>query len=89
MMVAACLSLSLPGQDVLDAVYDESEPVPFEVIATSSMVVPFVTAQAELSFSQIEVEVPSLLLYGRVGDVDAESPADAQTSLTLHCPLLC
>lgn len=40
MLFSLGLSLSLPAEDVLDAVYDESEAVPYEVTPVFSIAAP-------------------------------------------------
>ena len=45
MILALGASLGLPAMDVLDAVYDESEAVPFEAAPSSSIVLSLVDVQ--------------------------------------------
>lgn len=92
MMVAVCLSLGLPAADVLDAVYDESESVPYEVTPLLSSAVRTVavpTTQAPLRALHLEDGVPSPFSPPRVRGTDAHRSANARTSLALLCTLLC
>lgn len=52
MIFTVCLSVGLPAEDVLDAVYDELEALPYEGTPLFSVVVPLTSARsakAELS----------------------------------------
>jgi len=92
MTLTVCLSLGLPAEDVLDAVYDESEALPYEVIPLFSIAVRPVaarTAQTPLSSLHLKFGAPSPFLPARVRDTDANRSADARISLALLCTLLC
>jgi hypothetical protein len=45
MILTLGVSLSLPAEDVLDAIYDESEALPYEGASSFSIVLPKVAAQ--------------------------------------------
>jgi hypothetical protein len=86
------VSLGLPAVDVLDAVYDESEAVPYEVVPLPSMAAQPAaarTTQATLSSLHLKPNVSSPLPPARVRDTDANRSADARISLALLCALLC
>jgi len=93
MIFAAFLSLGLPAQDVLDAVYDEVEPVPFEVTPLFSVaavrpaVVPII--QARLSSFHLKLSAPSPFPTARVQNTDANRSADPRALSALLCILLC
>lgn len=93
MVLSVCLSLGLPAEDVLDAVYDESEPLPYEVSPLFSIAVRPVaaprTALAPLSSLQLGAGARSPFIPARVRDTDAHRCADARISLALLCTLLC
>jgi hypothetical protein len=92
MIVTVCLSLGLPAEDVLDAVYDESEALPYEVIPLFSIALrpaAFRTTQAPLNFLDLKSGVPSPYLPARVRDKDATQSANTRVSLALLCTLLC
>jgi hypothetical protein len=92
MLLSMGLSLSLPAEDVLDAVYDESETLPCESPPLFSiMLSPVVatTTQFPLSSSHPKPGAPLLLVRARVRDTNANRPADAEVSLALLCTLLC
>ncbi len=92
MVLALGVSLGLPAEDVLDTVYDESEPLPFEMIPpVANVVLPVtaVTTQAQLSSLRLKVCAPSPLQLARFRDTDANRPTDTGISLALLCTLLC
>jgi hypothetical protein len=92
MILTVGLSLGLPAEDVLDAVYDESEAVPYEVIPLFSVALrPLAarTTQSPLNSLHLKAGVPSLFLPARVRDADARRAAGARVSLALLCTLLC
>jgi hypothetical protein len=91
MIFTACLSLGLPAEDVLDAVYDELEVLPYEVIPLSISVPPMAarTTQAPLSSLHHKPCAPSLFAPARTRDADANRSADARTLAALLCILLC
>jgi hypothetical protein len=92
MVLALGVSLRLPAEDVLDAVYDESEAVPYEVIAPVSIVVSPLstrtTQAAPISLHQ-KLGVPSRFSSARVSDTGAKGVTDTRISLALLCTLLC
>ena len=92
MILAACLSLGLPAEDVLDAVYDELEAVPYEVTPLLSVAVRPVaarTAQAPLSSLNFKPAGPSPFPAARIRDTHANRSVDARISLALLRTLLC
>ena len=92
MVLTIGMSLALPAEDVLDAVYDESETLPCEVIPLFSIAlwpVAVRKTQAPLSFLHLRAGVPSSSTPARVRDTDAKRSAGVQVSLTLLCTLLC
>jgi hypothetical protein len=86
------VSLGLPAEDVLDAVYNESEAVPYEVIPLVSIVVSPLLARstqaAPNSFDQ-KLGVPSRFSSARARDTEAHRSADARALSALLCILLC
>jgi hypothetical protein len=92
MILTLGLSLGLPAEDVLDAVYDESEALPCEGTPLFSIVRPPVaarTTQAPLSSLHPKPGAPFLFARVRVRDTDAHRSADARVSLALLRTLLC
>jgi hypothetical protein len=92
MILTLGVSLSLPAEDVLDAVYDESEPLPYEVITPASIVVAPVTAgrtQAVANSVWQKPGIPSRFSSGRVHDTDAHRSANKRALSVLLCVLLC
>jgi hypothetical protein len=92
MVLALGVSLGLPAEDVLDAVYDESETLPCEVIPLFSIVVPLVAARttlAVLSSLHHKLGAAPLFTPARVRDNEAKGATDPQISLALLCTLLC
>ncbi len=92
MVLTLGLCLGLPAEDVLDAVCDESESVPSEVIPVPSRMVPTVAdtrIQSLLRPSHPELNVRLLAVRARVRNVDANRPADAESRLALLCAFLC
>jgi hypothetical protein len=92
MVLTVFLSLSLPAEDVLDAVYDESESVPYEVTPLFSVGLRGVaarTTQAPLSSLHLRAAAPSPFTPVRVCDRGANRSLDARISLALLCTLLC
>ena len=91
MVLTLGVCLGLPAEDVLDAVYDESESVPCEVILLPPRMMPTVAAgriQSLLSPSHPELNVPLLAVRACVRDADANRSADAESRLALLCTLL-
>ena len=92
MILTLGVSLGLPAEDVLDAVYDESEALPCEGTPLFSTVLSPVatrTTQAPLSSLTPKPGAPLLLVRARLRDTDAHRSADARVSLALLCTLLC
>jgi hypothetical protein len=92
MILTLGVSLSLPAEDVLDAVYDESEPLPYEVIPPVSIVVAPVTAgptQGVADSVWQEPGIPSRFSSARVRDTDAHRSTDKRALSVLLCVLLC
>ncbi len=90
MILTVFLSLGLPAEDVLDAVYDESESVPYEVTPQFSIVVRPVAAQttlAPVSSLHPKLGAPSPFTPARVRDTDAHRSAGVRISLALLCTL--
>lgn len=90
MILTLGVSLGLPAEDVLDSVYDESEPLPCEgtplfsiVLSPAARITP-----AHLSSSHLKPGAP-LLLVPRVLDADANRFSTAAVSLAVLCTLLC
>jgi hypothetical protein len=92
MILTLGMSLGLPAVDVLDAVYDESEALPFEAIPQFSIVLLPVatrTTHAPLSSLRLKLSAPSPFPSARVRDTDANRHADARISFALLRTLLC
>lgn len=76
MIFALGVSLSLPAEDVLDGVYDESEAVPYEVIPGLSVVLAqTLAATAEVQRSHISV--PSIESPTKCCRLRSENNAEA------------
>ena len=91
MLLAVGLSLGLPAEDVLDAVYDEAETLPYEVIPLFSAAMRPVavrTTQAPVSSLHLKAGVRSLFLPARARS-EAHRFADAPALSALLCILLC
>jgi hypothetical protein len=92
MFLALGVSLGLPAEDVMDAVYDESEAVPYEVIppgSISSSPLFARTTQAAPSSLRQKLRVPSPFSSACVSDTETNGATDARVSLSLLCTLLC
>ncbi len=92
MLLTLGVSLGLPAEDVLDAVYDESEPLPYEVIPRVAIVVAPETAgttQEVPNSLQQKLGVPSRFYSAPVRDSDAHRSADRRALSVLVCVLLC
>jgi hypothetical protein len=92
MILTIGLSLGLPAEDVLDAVYDESEALPYEVVPLFSIAlraVAFRTTQESVSSLNLRARVPFSLASAHVREMDARRFANGQVSLALLCTLLC
>jgi hypothetical protein len=57
-IVALGVSLGLPAEDVLEVVYDESEPMPYEAIVGFSVVLP--QTSAPIAKASTESPVPRI-----------------------------
>ena len=92
MLLTLGISLGLPAEDVLDAVYDESEALPSEGTPLFSIVLSPVAArrtQVPLSSLHRLPSAPSPFTLVSVRDADTHRSSDARTSLALLCTLLC
>ena len=92
MVLTLGVSLGLPAEDVLDAIYDESEAVPFEVITQASIVVSPLSAkktQALQNSLDQKLAVSSRFSSVPVSDTEAKGATDTPISLSLLCTLLC
>jgi hypothetical protein len=92
MILTVFVSLGFPAEDVLDAVYDESEAVPYEVTPLFSVALRPVSArttQTPLSSLQLKPGTQSPFVPARVRDTDANRFDDARIRLALLCTLLC
>jgi hypothetical protein len=92
MILTLGMSLGLPAEDVLDAVYDESEALPCEGTPSFSITLSPVdaqTTQSPLSSFHPKPATPLLLARVRVRDNDTHRFADVRASLALRCTLLC
>jgi hypothetical protein len=90
MLLSLGVSLGLPAEDILDAVYDESETSPCEGRPLFS-IVPSATRRPQEPLSSLHPRLgaPSLFAPGRVSDTDAKRATDKRISLALLCTLLC
>ena len=92
MVLAVSVTLGLPAEDVLDAVYDESEAVPYEFIPLESISSSPLSArsiQTAPNSLQRKVGDPSRFSSAGVRVSDDHHPPDARVSLALLCMLLC
>ncbi len=92
MVLTLGVSLGLPAEDVLDAVYDESEAVPCAVVPLASIVVSPLSAkstQAAPNSLHQKLSVQPQFSSARVSDTEAKGATDSRISLALHCTLLC
>ncbi len=86
------LSLGLPAEDVLDAVYDECECVPYEVTPLYSIVAQRMAAhtiEGLPSALPLRPSAPPPFPSVPVREADANRSTDARISLALLCTLLC
>ena len=89
MILALGVSLDLPAQDVLDAVYDEYEPLPYEQNPPVAKVItplPAATTQDAPNFLHQKPDSPSRLFSG---GTDAHRPAKIRDQSILLFVLLC
>lgn len=92
MILTLGVSLGLPAEDVLDAVYDESEALPCEGTSSFSITLSPVdarTSQSPLSSLQHKPGAPLLPARARFRDTDTHRFADVRAFLALLCTLLC
>ena len=92
MLLSLGLSLGLPAEDVLDAVYDECECLPYEVTPLCSIIAPRITARSIpglLSPLPLNPRAPSPFLSVPVREAAANPSTGARFSLALLCTLLC
>jgi hypothetical protein len=92
MFLTLGVSLGLPAEDVMDALYDESEAAPSEVIplgSNSSSPLSTTTTHATPNSLHHKLGLPSRFSSARVSGTDADQSADARVSLALLCTLLC
>ena len=86
------VSLGLPAEDVLDAVYDESESLLYEAVPLLSIAVSPLSARTTQtginSFHQ-KLGVASRFSSARFRDNEAKRATDARISLALLCTLRC
>jgi hypothetical protein len=92
MVLTLGMFVGLPAEDVLDAVYDESEAVPYEVITPVLIVVSPLSARTTQvvpdSLDQ-KKSVPPRFSSARVRNTEVKGATGTRTSLALHCTLLC
>jgi hypothetical protein len=93
MVLTLGVSLGLPAEDVLDAVYDESEALPYECVSLLPIATPLRaarTTQAVPNSLHHKLGAPSPFSSARVRDNAANRPTDTRIiSLALLCTLLC
>jgi hypothetical protein len=92
MVLALGVSLGLPAEDILDATYDESEAMPYEVIPPASIVGSPLSARTTKAVPDSldqKLGVPSRFPSARARDTDAHRAASLRVSLALLCTLLC
>ena len=92
MLLALSVSLGLSAEDVFDAVYDESEAVPFEVISLASILVSPLSARTTQAVSNSlhpKLGVRSRLCSARVRGTDAHRSAERRNRSVLVCVFLC
>lgn len=92
MVLTVGMFVSLPVEDVLDAVYDECEPVPCEVIPQMSTATPLSPASGTqmrpLLFPRKRV-VRSLFSPAQIRNTHAPRSADTRALSELLCVLIC
>jgi hypothetical protein len=92
MLLGMGLYLGLPAEDVLDAVYDESEALPCEDAPLFSIVMSPLAAsrtQAPLSALHRVPGAPSTFALVSLRHAGIQQSAAVRTSLALLCALLC
>ena len=88
MVLAIGVSLRLPEEDVLDAVYDESETLPCEVIPLASTAGSPVTASRTQALRR-KLVVRSPLPQAPILDTHVPRSTDTRALSELLCTLLC
>ena len=92
MVLTLGVPLSLPAEDVLETVSEESEALPSESILLISIVAPLVaarTTRAVLSSLRLKHSAPPMFVPAHVRNTDTSRATDRGTSLALLCTLLC
>ena len=92
MVLTLGVSLGLPAEDVVDAVYDETEAVPLDVITPTSIVVsPRSAKKTQTAQNPLDQKlgVSSRFSSDRVSDDEAKGTLNTRISLSLLCTLLC
>ena len=93
MVLTLGVSLGLPAEDVLDAVYDESETLPFDVLLDSNVVSLMADGAtlAPRSALPLDLVAPPPCAPARVrnGEAHVHRSSDTRVSLALLCTLLC
>ncbi len=86
------MSLGLPTEDVLDAIYDESGALPYEVIplfSSAAQQLPSRTTQPPLSFFHPTPRAPSPFALAHTRNTDVPRCTDARDLSAQLCILLC
>jgi len=92
MVLTLGMFVVLPAEDVLDAIYDESETLPCEVIplnSISSSPLCSTTTQVAPNSLHQKAGVPSRPPSARVSNTEGEGASETRISLALLCTLLC
>jgi len=92
MILTLGVSLGLPAEDVMDAVYDESEALPYEAIPLFSIVLralPARTTQPTLSFFHPKLRAPCPFAPAHVHNTDVHRSTDVRALSSQLCILLC
>jgi hypothetical protein len=92
-LLALGVSVGLPAEDILEAVYDESEAVSYERTPVFSVVVrplPARTTKPPMSFFRPKLRAPSPFAPAHVRNIDVHQSTDARalSAQTLHSALL-
>ena len=88
MVLTLGVSLGLPAEDVVDAVYDESEAVPLELITPVSPLSAKTTQAAQNSLDQT-LGVSCRFSFARPSDTQSKGATNIRIALSLLCTLLC
>lgn len=88
------LSLAVPGVDLAETAYDESEAPPYESAPLISDVMPQATASAaqgerSVPRRQLASPTPFRVPTIKVNGTDAQRCAEARVALAFLCTLLC